>query len=512
MNSSNNISYNRENLVKSVIKAIVPNDIITNVTKRIKKPVFNDSEIQLLSDGVFLRNPARVSYGDLRRASYTTSLIGAIHKIRVDDLIRFSNISFSHRKEGFGFIMDDEEASPSDEDKVLIKQATKFFEFMGEKVEGWSSRDRLHTVFEMMIRDILSIDKNAFFLVKNQLGRLIEIKYLDPATIFHVDPTKGYRGDKKVRYVQIVNNNIKEVFTADEIILRHQYHLSDVMMRGDGFSPCEASIMELVAVMNLLKYNRDRFTSRNPPPGMITLEGEVSDEVLESIQEQYANLYAGNNNNFRIPVIAAPGKVNYMSISGIPDDMTFDKLYQTVSSLVLASHGMDSAELGIRLQDSQSLSEASQDGKMNNALTRAKKAMLSYFTSCFNELKDHIPEFDVVKQTFFVNDPSQANDEFEKNEKSLRTFMTIDEIRARNDLPTLGEWFSKTYEVDLEKVKRLGGTILDGTFSMYSQNILMALDGGGMPEMGSGGEDPNMDGDDTQEGGEEDAPQEEEDE
>jgi len=476
----------RESLVRSVVKAFVPDNVISNIVDRQKKPIYTDEEMQFLSDGVLLRSADRVSYSDLRRASYSTSIIGAIHKIRIDDMSRFSNIVISKNKksEGFGFQMEDEEKETTSKDKELIKNACKFFQLMGDRTEGWSKRDKLGVVFEMMIRDTLSIDGTAFFLVKNQLGRLKEVRYLDPATINAVDSGKGYRGDKRVGYVQIVNNNVKEVFEHDEIILRNQYHLSDVRMRGFGLSPTETCIMELVAMLNLLKYNRDRFNSRNPPPGMITLQGDISQEVLEELQMQYASLYSGNNNNYRIPIIAAPGDVKYMPLSGIPDDMTFDKLFQTVSSLVLAAHGMDSAELGIRLQDSQSLSEANPDGKINNSMTRSKKAMLNYFSDIFNEIKEYIPEYDDIKQVFYGISFDDDEAEIARNDKAIRTYMTIDEIRAKNDLEPLGEVFSKSYGVDLELVKRLGGTILDGTYSMYSQNILASLDGGDDQEEG----------------------------
>ena len=247
----------RESLVRNVVKAFVPDNVISNVVDRQKKPIYTDEEMQFLSDGVLLRSADRVSFSDLRRASYSTSIIGAIHKIRIDDMSRFSNIVISKNKksEGFGFQMEDEEKETTSKDKELIKNSCKFFQLMGDRSEGWSKRDKLGVVFEMMIRDTLAIDGTAFFLVKNQLGQLKEIRYLDPATINAVDPVKGYRGDNRIGYVQIVNNNVKEVFTHDEIILKNQYHLSDVRMRGFGLSPTETCIMELVAMLNLLKYN-----------------------------------------------------------------------------------------------------------------------------------------------------------------------------------------------------------------------------------------------------------------
>lgn len=500
--SSLNAGEHREQLVKTisneklieVVKGLVPIDVNKFNEYGGRKPVYHDDEMQMINDGVMLRAPNRIPYDDLRAASWSNSLIGAIHKIRVDDLTRFGEIVVStsnKNKEGFSFELEDEEADPSEQEKALIKDACKFFKFMGDKIEGWSRRDKLKTVFEMMIRDTLSIDGVAFYLVRNALGRLIEIKYLDPGTIFPVDPTKGYRGDKRIGYVQIVNNNIREIFAHEEIVWKHQNHISDVRMRSHGFSPTEACAVELVGVINALKFNRDRFNSRNPPQGILSLDGDVSEEAMESLQMQWANMFAGNQNNWRIPIIATPGgDVKYINLNTI-NDMTFDKLLQWLSSLVLAAHGMDQAELGMKLQASGQLSEASPDARIAHSMTRSKKAMLSFFSDVFNELKEHQPAFDGIKQVFYGIDPADQDREFEQEQKAIKSFMMVDEIRAKYDLKPLGDTFIKLYKIPEDKqedVKRLGGMILDATFNQYAQSVLQGL--APQPDMGDmGGED-----------------------
>jgi hypothetical protein len=458
--------------------------------KYMKNPVYFDREIQYQSDGVMLRPIYRISYDDLRFASYGNSLIGAIHKIRVDDLTRFSHTIIKRNgdnKEGFTWIHEDEETELSPEE---VRKANKFFELMGDKVEGWSSRDRLGTVFEMMLRDTLSIDTICFYLVKNSFGHLIELRYLDPATVFPIDPKVGFRGDKSIGYVQIVNQNIVETFGKDEIIWKHQNHISDVRMRGFGISPTEVSILELVGVINALKFNRDRFNSRNPPPGIISLDGDISQETLDDIQLQYSNLFSGNFNNYKIPVIATPtGKLTYTPLN-IQNDLQFDKLLQWLSSLVLAAHGMDQAELGMKLQASQALSEASPDARIAHASSRAKKAMLSFFSDVFNEIKEFHPDFGNKKQMFVNIDPADIERDFNKRQAAVKTYMTIDEIRIQEGMEPLGKVYAEMYgleEEQAEVVKRLGGTILDAQFTQYANSILQALDGGG-DEMGMDGE------------------------
>lgn len=471
--------------------------------KYMKNPVYTDKEVMMQSDGVMLRPAYRISYDDLRAASYGNSLIGAIHKIRVDDLSRFSHtIIKKNGSSDEGFTWESEEED-GEVDISLVKKANKFFQLMGDKVDGWSSRDKLGTVFEMMLRDTLSIDSVAIYLVKNSLGNLIEMRYLDPATIFPVDPKSGFKGDKSIGWVQIVNHNIVESFTKDEIIWKHQNHVSDVRMRGFGLSPTEVSIMELVGVINALKFNRDRFNSRNPPPGILSMDGDVSQETIDDLQLQYANLFSGNYNNYRIPIIATPsGKLNYTPLN-IQNDLQFDKLLQWLSSLVLAAHGMDQAELGMKLQASQSLSEASPDARIAHASSRAKKAILNHFSNIFNEIKEFHPDYSTIKQVFINIDPADADREFEKRQKAVKTHMFIDEIREMDGLPSAGEYFAKKYGLEGEKaelVKRLGGTILDAQFTQYANPIFQGLNPQPEQQGMDGMEDQEEGFDDSKEG------------
>lgn len=447
-----------------------------------KKPVYSHQDVGLLNQGVILRSPYRPSYQDLRNASYSVSLLGAIHTIRTDDMGHFFG------KEHFGFDMEDEEESSTDEDKELIKEAQKFFHFMGDKVEGWSTRDRLPAVGQMMIRDTLCIDKVAFELRKNSFGKLCEIKYLDPATIFRVDPEHGYKGDKTVTHVQIVDNKVVCTFGPGEILVRHKNQLSDIRYRDTGLSPAEVCITELAGIINALKYNRERF-SNNPPPGFMSVRGHVDEAVMERLNMQWNNLWSGNENNFEIPIIGSEEEIHWTPLN-IQNDMAFDKLLQWLSTFALATHGMDQAELGLRLMGSQGLSEGSMDGRISHSMTRSKKAMLSFFSSVFNDIKEMVPKFEPITQVFWGIDEKDEDKEQDRRDKRVKSIQTIDEIRAELDLPTLGEEIRDRYGLDeegYEKVKMAGAQILEPNWTQIGAQTVSGAAGGGS-EQDSGAE------------------------
>lgn len=432
-----------------------------------RQPVYTYDQMQQMRDGINLRPSWRIPISNLRSASYGTSLISAIQTVRVEDLNRFARIN---SKSGLWFRMEDEDIEITDEIRSRMKSCGRWFDKMGDLTPGWANRDHLVSVFEMMLRDTLTIDSVAFFLVFNSFGKLIEIRYLDPGTIFTVDPTKGYRGDLSIAFVQIIDDNVVETFSANEILFLHKNHLSDVNMRGFGFSPLEAAMLDLVGVIRSLKFNRDTF-SRQHPPGYLSLQGDISQDGLESLQLQWQEMISGLDDSHRIPIVAtSAGEVKWTPLN-IANEMVFKDLLQWSVSLVLMAHGMDQAELGLRLIGSQSLSEANQSEKSKMSLTRAKLSLLNYFESVFSKLKSfRDDDFGGIVCEFTGKDPEDEKDKLQKYKDEVANWKLLDEIRIEQDQPTIGETLSDLYGVSADDYKLAGAVILNPVFQ---QNLQM---------------------------------------
>lgn len=451
--------------------------------KYAKSPVYTYEQYQVMTDGVRLRPVWRIDYTMLRQAAMGTSLISAIHTVRVDDLCRFARIS---KKEGIDFKMDDESQKISPEMEGQMGKFGQFLKFMGDKVEGWTERDQLYPVFEMKLRDTLTVDSIALWIVKNGFGRPIEIKYLDPCTIFPIDATKGYRGDKSIRFVQMVDNTVVEVFGADELLWMHKNHLSDVQLRGWGFAPLEAVMLELVGVINSLKFNRERFT-RQPPPGFLSIMGDISQDAIDALEIQWKEMVSGLDDNHSIPIMSSSaGEIKWTPLN-LANDMMFKDFMQWLVSFVLIGHGMDQAELGLRLLGSQTLGEANQNDKIKASMTRAKKALLTYFESVYDRIKSFFPEYSMFHVEFAGKDPEDDKEKLAKIKDESSTFKMIDEIRLEQDLPTLGEKMAEMYGVDIEEVKKMGALILNPTYQQYAMSQVQA--GQDMNGIGMEGED-----------------------
>lgn len=460
------------------------------------KPIYSFEETSLMGDGVLLRPAWRVPFQDLRQASYGTSLIGALHKIDVDMVSPFSVGRYTKKdSEGFGFEMDEEDEQSDEHDLETIKEAVNFFSLMGYKTPGWSKRDKMKSVLEMMVRDTLSIDTVAFHLIRNKFGKIIEVNYLDPATIFECGE-EGFRQDESVSYVQVIENQVVCTFQAEEVVLRRKHFSSDIYRRNTGFSPTEACIMDLVGVINALKFNKDRFSSRNPPLGFFSVAADLTPDALADLELQFENLYSGNFNNYRFPFIGtSAGEIKWNSLN-LPSDMLFSELIQWLVSLVISSHGVSQEELGFKLKAGQTLSEPNPDKAIKRSSMRRLKSHLSFFADVFNEIKEHEPKWNDYNFTFFGVDIEDQGEVLERNKKRASTYMTVDELRAEMDLPTLGESLKERYNLTDEEFKKfkLAGAYIDS--QLYMQANGSSLDAMANPEPEEG---PDMGEEETEE-------------
>jgi hypothetical protein len=180
----------------------------------------------------------------------------------------------------------------------------------------------------------------------------------------------------------------------------------------------------------------------------------------------------------------------------------FDRLIQILSSLVFANFGMDQAEAGLRLNNSQSLSEASHDYRIASSKDRAKKAMLSFFSDVFNEILEDIEGTEGIKQ-YFTGIEEDRDAELDRDKKLLNTYMSLDAVRKKNNQPNLAEEIRDTYglsDEEYQKIKMIGAIPIDPTFNQWATMMIQGVmdQGGGMPEdegqpTGGESEQPELD-------------------
>lgn len=451
--------------------------------------VLDDGSNRLMADGVMYRLPWRLRYQDIRQVALSSTLVGAIHQVYVDD----ARMHGSFGTPGFEWTTKDESKRMKPEMDKRARELGNLVEQMGDKtLADWRSRDGLEDVLEMATRDTLTIDRVAYLLQRNRKGRVIDCRYLDPSTVFQTDPRKGYRGDKRIGYVQCVNGEVVEVFQHDEMVLRSRNRLSDVRYRYDGWSPLESCMYEAMGGIYALRHNMDKFNGRNPPKILMSSKTHVHEEIRELFEEIWQDAYGSDGMNFRIPLVHGVEDLQVHNLN-TESDMLYDRFMQWTVSMLLARHGMDEAELGLKMASSGALSEPQIEGRARFSRNRRHGAIMRFHERCLRDIWEE--EDDILRIAFTGVRTDDEAKVLENRVKRLNSFASLDEIRAEEDQPSYGEMALKYLPKDAtedmkSKVKLLGTLIPNPQFLQ----AWMAIVNGGQGGEEAGGFGDGFDG------------------
>jgi hypothetical protein len=194
-------------------------------------------------------------------------------------------------------------------------------------------------------------------------------------------------------------------------------------------------------------------------------------DQLEDAEDEWAANFMSMDGQWNIPLLNGDAKV----LNLLPNnrDMEYQKYMEFTGALTCAIMGVDSAEIGLRLNQAQNVLSENQDAKQLFSKNRGTREMLNGFsyivnrflkTSGFPFADDWVFKFNGLN----IGDKSFEADLRKKDVESIKT---IDEVRAEMDLPPLpnGE----------------GQIILNSVYAQIKQASMMADQGG---DMGGGDE------------------------
>ncbi len=466
--------------IKSMLSTGIAQQFARGATAETSKTYeLYDDRNRLISDGVMLRPPWRLKEADLRKVTYGGNIAGAIVQLRVDDAKIHAR---PDKTLGYWAKLEDPDLEPTAQDKKRIQGKLQLVKDMGTRLAtDWYDRENLEQVLDMATGDVLTIDKIAALRTRDRRGETIDARYLDPATIFQVHPVHGYRGDRNITHVQVIDFQVVEVYERGRIILKNKRALSDREYRGHGLSPTEAVIHEIMGSIYAIKQNLDRFSGRNPPKFIMTSKSSVPEEVRELFELVWEAAYSGGRMNFQVPLIHNIEDLEVHKID-FENDMIWEKWMNWTANMTLARYAVDEAELGLRLGHGQSLSEPSVEGRIRLSRNRGHGALMRFHESWLGALfADPPTEKRPVVIYFAGTTDEDRNAKLDRDVKRISNFETLDAIRAEYDLPSMGEVGKDYFPDDEEKQKKyalLGALI----YNQYFAQQYAAVIGGGQEQ------------------------------
>ena len=185
--------------------------------------------------------------------------------------------------------------------------------------------------------------------------------------------------------------------------------------------------------------NRDLFTEEKIPKGFIAVQGEADSTTIDAITRYWTMAMSGVGGKFKIPVIPT-GKegtsMDFKTLSQSNRDMEYNKLMYFFLSLFAAVFGMDLAELGIKVDQSQSIIADSITGtRQETSKSRALKSLLSFQQEFMNKI---IRKIDEEYEFMFVGiDPEDEQKKYDVALKAVTSTRTVNDMRKEDGLEAL---------------------------------------------------------------------------
>jgi hypothetical protein len=221
---------------------------------------------------------------------------------------------------------------------------------------------------------------------------------------------------------------------------------------------------------------------------LLNFKGPISEKSLKAFRRFFYSQLSGVENAWRTPITNAD-EVQWLSMHQGNRDMEYNAWIDFNIKVCCGIFSMDPGEINFRYGNTgqkSTLAEANNKEKIVESKERGLRPMLRFLASMINRSiiwpMNEAFEFEFVGLD--ARTPEQISD---MNQKRVKTIMTVDELRAEDDLEPLPDG--------------KGEVILDPTWVQWAQSKEMAEQGeeGGFPGGVPGGEGKEGEGEEGEE-------------
>lgn len=449
--------------------------------KFIEPKAFSFEEQTDADDIGYRQRPSAITFEVLRQMSLRNVVIAAIIQTLVSYVKQHSKPQADKYSPGFKFIMRDNEAIPSDEDKSNISQLEHWLLNTGFTENRKPERQLSFNEFLTMItRDVLTYDQVAIETVAAQDGSLAYFLPVDSGSVYfatrqtlndeslvtvlneninavneedreRVEQIKQRDSEKikdeDYKYVQIFEGQIKRGFFEEELVFKMMNPVNDLNTHGYSIGPLEYLANIVSYHLYAEAHNRLFFVQGFASRGILHLEGEIPREQVDAFRRQWREQLSGTTNAWRTPIMAGGNKINWVPLHVSNKDMEWTSWIEYLIKLMCALYGISPTEINFDIAKTHGHSSLGETGaKMNQVLknshNRGLKPLLSFLEDVINEkiIKRFNEEYYLkYKFTFCGLDAESKMEELERQEKEGKVWKTFDEIRAEHDYPKLKE-------------------------------------------------------------------------
>lgn len=267
------------------------------------------------------------------------------------------------------------------------------------------------------------------------------IDAVDRATVERVLP--GQNNPLGIKYVQVINSVPQAFFPDGTLVFDYQNPRSDVRFAFYGYSPVEQAIDLVASTINTFNYNAGFFTENKLPRGMLLVDGNVSQEAVETMEDYICDMMSGpTSSQWHVPIIPSgvkDGSIKWVPLGGTNKEMEFQNWLDFLTSGVVALFGCSIDELGLHSQKSQPVFDHGKGPEIEESKGLVLGNTLGFLQQYVNKiLALAIPGWEIEFVGYEKTDPQKLLD-LAKGE--VESYKTLNEVRKEKGLkPLASKW------------------------------------------------------------------------
>lgn len=384
--------------------------------------------------------PGAVTYNTLRLIPWRMPIVQAIIKTRIDQVAAFSQVQHDRYGIGFKIKLRDSEKRPTRQDKKFIQGMESYLLRTGV-TDNPRGRDHFEKFLRKVVYDSLLYDQMCWEIVPNKLGQPAEFYAVDATSIRLADTARTHMNedlDDEIRYVQVYDSMIVTEYTQNQLAFGVRNPRTDMRLFGYGTSEVEMLIHTITALLYAWEYNRRFFSQGSTTKGILNFKGAINEKQFKAFRRHWYQMVSGVENSWRTPVTNAED-IQWVNMQANNRDMEFNAWMDFLIKVCCSVYAMDPSEVNFKYGNtgqSSAMSEENNRQKVAESKERGLQPLLRFIS---NEINQHLvwPINESFEFTFVGLDAMTREKVVDLNGKKVKTYRTVNELRAEDDLPPL---------------------------------------------------------------------------
>lgn len=412
------------------------------------------------------------------RAMGRVPVISAIIDTRVRQVCEFAVPAENEYSIGFTLRPKGGKRPPTPDQERRIEQTTEWLLTCGDpRISNYT----LYDVVQGIMRDSLTFDQACCELVRTRAGKLSGFVPVDAATIRRAAMTEQEQAARRrlvgeTAYVQMIQGRVVNRYGPHEIMFGVRRPRTWIHAYGYGYPELEELIRTITFLIDAESYNAANFKHGMHVAGLLAIKSKMNPALFRAFRREFYAMLSGASNAKKTPIIQldpdAKEELQSVQMSQSNREMEYEKWIGWLLRIACAIFGMDPAELGFIYGAENQTNSLVQSGPGERVAASKERGLRPQVRALFGWInRELLAELEMARGLEMVPvglDPKNESAAIDRDNKAVRAWETINEVRARRGLPPLDS--------------KVGEMILDSTYINTAWQMAMQDQGGGEPE------------------------------